>query len=198
MMIILVAQTEETIKQKFGGLAAKPEAMKQLMEAGEYPTTSMRNVYRHFPPVVHRWSIGKDVLKSGLAQPPLPPSLQMPIVLSDQDKAAEGRLPRPRTFSHGTTYSIASFYFSVLKLKTSFMLNAQSCCRAFLFISLPRDPSNPSLTSLLFAETLCERWPYLLCRSDLTFFNDKTPSSPSSISIRYTFIDNDLSQCVEL
>ena len=133
-MIILVAQTEETIKQKFGGLAAKPEAMKQLMEAGEYPTTSMRNVYRHFPPVVHRWSIGKDVLKSGLAQPPLPPSLQMPIVLSDQEKAAEGRLPRPRTFSHGTTYSIA-FLFEPFKVRGRLLFFTYCRVAAELFFS---------------------------------------------------------------
>jgi predicted Zn-dependent peptidase len=48
--------TIETIKQKFGHLQPKIDAVKLLKDSGEFPETSMRSVSRHFPPVVHRWS----------------------------------------------------------------------------------------------------------------------------------------------
>jgi hypothetical protein len=107
-----VAATEESIKQKFGGLAAKVDAVSLLQSSGEYPETSMRSVYRHFPPVVHRWSIDRGVLERGLAAPPLPTALQSPVELKDSDKVAEGRLPKPRLFSHELLQSFSFHLFA--------------------------------------------------------------------------------------
>lgn len=51
-----VDNTIETIKQKFGQMQPKVETNKIIRDSGEYPVVSMKDVNRHFPPVVHRWS----------------------------------------------------------------------------------------------------------------------------------------------
>jgi len=55
-----VPQTIETIKEKFGSLQPKLDAPKLLRESGEFPDCSMRDVNRHFPPVIHRWSCTEE------------------------------------------------------------------------------------------------------------------------------------------
>jgi predicted Zn-dependent peptidase len=48
------------IEQKFGQLRPKLDSQKILQESGEFPDlvkgVSMKDFYRHFPPVSHRWS----------------------------------------------------------------------------------------------------------------------------------------------
>jgi hypothetical protein len=72
-----VQSTVETIKQKFGHLQAKLDTSRVLAESGEYPAVSMREVNRHFPPVVHRWSCEPfetaTLVPQALISPPLPP-----------------------------------------------------------------------------------------------------------------------------
>lgn len=69
----------------------------------------MRDVYRHFPPVVHRWSLGGEAIKRSKE---LPAPLLAPAPLPPTEVAAEGRLPRPRLFSHELLQSFSFHLFA--------------------------------------------------------------------------------------
>ena len=99
----------QAIRQKFGGLQPKIDAGQIIQASGEYPSTSMRDVYRHFPPVVHRWSLGSEaVQRIG----DLPPPLLAPAPLPSSEVAAGGRLPRPKLFSHELLQSFSFHLFA--------------------------------------------------------------------------------------
>ena len=104
-----VQTTIDSIKEKFGGLKPKLDAPKLLKESGEFPEISMRAVSRHFPPVVHRWSCPpseSDVL--------VPPSLMVtaPSVLTADQQAQKGMLPKPRIFKHELLQSFSFHLFA--------------------------------------------------------------------------------------
>eukprot|EP01039_Chlorochromonas_danica_P002675 gene2675-2920_t len=63
----------DTIKQKFGHLQPKIDAQQIFDESGEFPALSMRNAWRHFPPVIHKWSCAEEKLENLL-----PPALIKP------------------------------------------------------------------------------------------------------------------------
>jgi predicted Zn-dependent peptidase len=69
-----VPTTIECINEKFGNLRPKLDARKVLRESGEFPELSMREVWRHFPPVTHQWSCTAEE-----AQARVPSSLVRPL-----------------------------------------------------------------------------------------------------------------------
>lgn len=63
----------DQIRKKFGALQPKLDAPRVFAESGEFPAVSMRDVHRHFPPVVHRWSCSEADVR-----PFVPPALVQP------------------------------------------------------------------------------------------------------------------------
>ena len=86
-----------------------------LMYTGEYPPVSMREVSRHFPPVVHRWSCTQSeaaaLIPPALVTPPLPnePMYTFPIsttILTDpstSDPSTESELVTTNRGDHQNT-----------------------------------------------------------------------------------------------
>jgi hypothetical protein len=118
--------TIETIKSKFGSLKPKVDTEKLITESGEYPPVSMRDVSRHFPPVVHRWSNMKNETAALI-----PAELVSPVLLSDETESnmdtaesAENEssatvlvkkpqiLPTPRIFKHELLQSFSFHLFA--------------------------------------------------------------------------------------
>lgn len=93
-----VSTTVETIQQKFGHLKPQVDASKILKESGEYPDVSMRDLSRHFPPVVHEWSCAREDA-AALVPPPLieavdtstvPTVQSLPAAAAEEATAAGG------------------------------------------------------------------------------------------------------------
>lgn len=101
--------TIETIKQKFGHLQPKIDAVKLLKDSGEFPETSMRSVSRHFPPVVHRWSC-PDAETNAFVPPAL--GVTVPAPLTDDQKMQSGLLPKPKIFKHELLQSFSFHLFA--------------------------------------------------------------------------------------
>ena len=97
-----VETTINTIDQKFGHLKSKEEVKALLKKSGEYPEISMREVSRHFPPVVHQWSCADEQVEEYVPQ-----ELVSPVALKGY-KAQKMQelvikddiLPTPRVFNH--------------------------------------------------------------------------------------------------
>eukprot|EP01031_Cornospumella_fuschlensis_P026193 gene26193-31630_t len=64
-----VKGVEELIEQKFGKLQAKVDAHKIFAESGEFAPITMRQMNRHFPPVVHHWAAEEHAVKDTLPEP---------------------------------------------------------------------------------------------------------------------------------
>ena len=68
-----IPSTIATIQEKFGNLRPKLDTRKYLQDTGEYPIVSMGDVWRHFPPVTHKWSCPVEeaatLLPAALVQP---------------------------------------------------------------------------------------------------------------------------------
>jgi hypothetical protein len=123
-----VETTIDTIRQKFGPLQPKLDTLRVLAESGEYPPISMREVSRHFPPVVHRWSCKPDeaapLVPLELISPPLPPqtfysfTLPEPKIQSEifkvevVPKLVHATIPTPRIFSHELLQSFSFHLFA--------------------------------------------------------------------------------------
>jgi predicted Zn-dependent peptidase len=103
-----VSYTIDTIKQKFGNLEPKIDHKKLISESGEYPDMSMRDVSRHFPPVLHRWSgtVEEDAV-AGVCMPEeiLKPELPPETLIKDY-------LPAPRIFKHELLQSFSFHLFA--------------------------------------------------------------------------------------
>lgn len=114
------ANAVETIKQKFGNLQPKLDTARVLSESGEYPPVSMRDVSRHFPPVVHRWSCSTEeaeqLLPKALVKPTLPVqgfhSFTVDSLVGDFTGSSEAKLPSPRIFSHELLQSFSFHLFA--------------------------------------------------------------------------------------
>ena len=104
-----IPSTIETIKQKFGGLKPKIDSQKLLKESGEFPDLSMRQVSRHFPPVIHRWST-----EEAATGPNIPIGLVRPKALDNEAKVPVegGYLPVPRIFKHELLQSFSFHLFA--------------------------------------------------------------------------------------
>jgi hypothetical protein len=102
-----VPYTIETIKAKFSPLKPKIDSLKLLKESGEFPPTSMTEVYRHFPPVVHRWSCSPED-----AAPIIPPPLLAPSPAPKEELALDGSIPMPKVFNHDLLQSFSFHLFA--------------------------------------------------------------------------------------
>lgn len=91
-----VQSTIDVIKQKFGNLRPKNDAPKLLRESGEFPEFNMRQVSRHFPPVVHKWSCSEEKVAALV-----PPALVKPDIIT-KENSGDGLNPIPtsKVFKH--------------------------------------------------------------------------------------------------
>ena len=111
------ANAIDTIKQKFGNLQPKLDTARVLSESGEYPPVSMRDVSRHFPPVVHRWSCSAEeaeqLVPKTLVKPALPvQGFHSFSVDSPSTGPSDAKLPAPRIFSHELLQSFSFHLFA--------------------------------------------------------------------------------------
>jgi hypothetical protein len=72
-----IPETIDLIRNKFGSLAPKMDARKFLQDSREFPLVSMRDVYRHYPPVTHKWSCSPEEAASLLPAPLVKPEHQV-------------------------------------------------------------------------------------------------------------------------
>jgi hypothetical protein len=101
------ATTIETINQKFGHLKPKIDAPKLLKDSGEFPELSMQSVSRHFPPVLHKWSVA-DEIAQGMK---IPEGLIKPEGL--KVKVLDGSsIPSPKVFKHELLESFSFHLFA--------------------------------------------------------------------------------------
>lgn len=75
-----VQETIEQIRTKFGSLRPRLDALKLLRDSGEFPVVSMRDAYRHYPPVTHIWSCGLEEAAALLPAPLVHTEAQVSII----------------------------------------------------------------------------------------------------------------------
>ena len=101
-----IKDTISTINQKFGHLKVADEPKRIIQESGEYPKISMREVSRHFPPVVHQWSCSKDQATV------LVPESLVDIEGLKREAIVSDMLPTPRVFKHELLQSFSFHLFA--------------------------------------------------------------------------------------
>jgi hypothetical protein len=102
------ATTIETISQKFGHLQPKIDAPKLLRESGEFPELSMRSLSRHFPPVLHEWSVDD----ASAAAMNIPQALIKPVELQKTALDPTRQLPESKMFKHELLQSFSFHLFA--------------------------------------------------------------------------------------
>lgn len=138
--------TVDQIKKKFGALTPKIDAAAIFRDSGEFPPQSMRNVWRHFPPVVHRWSCAEDDVA-----PFVPPALRNPASTSSD-------FPSTSSVSSGEVSPAA--YWETIKQKA--LLPATRVFRhellqSFSFHLFAKRPIEPLTTRAAFKRELTRR-----------------------------------------
>lgn len=106
--------TVDLIEQKFGHLQSKKEARDLIAASGEYPSTNMNAVSRHFPPVVHDWSCSDDD-----ASQLVPEALvEARDKLASLKRADKDFLPSPTVFNHELLQSFSFHLFAKRPIET--------------------------------------------------------------------------------
>jgi hypothetical protein len=119
----------EVIKAKFEALQPKIDSEKVFAESGEFPVMSMRQVNRHFPPVVHRWSCSQDKLQEGLGMVARPKKLHLDAAFIKEagGGAFAGAAEEGRQVSDGATTSVAAAAAAESEVKRLQSILAPNC-----------------------------------------------------------------------